>query len=173
MTPFRAHRATAPDVDALRKLIAEATGQRSTLYGSRRDRLDPAEWLAAHAPVVVVSAGTEALGFAAALAQNVPNGTPKCAEVMVFVTSARRRGGVARAAMSELLTVARTMGLWKLLAYALPEDPAGKALMARLDFREVGVMVKHAQLEGGWHDVAMYERLVMAARKSFPSFGDG
>jgi hypothetical protein len=33
--------------------------------------------------------------------------------------------------------------------------------------------VKHVQIEGGWRDVAIYERLVLAARKSFPSFSDG
>ena len=73
--------------------------------------------------------------------------------------------------MCELMTVARTMGLWKLLAYATPDDAAARALLARLEFREVGVFVKHLQLEGGWRDVALYERLIMAALRSMPSLG--
>jgi L-amino acid N-acyltransferase YncA len=61
------------------------------------------------------------------------------------------------------------MGLWKMVAYALSDDPAPRALLERIDFREVGQLVKHAQVDGGWRDVVLYERLVMAARKSMPS----
>ena len=47
-----------------------------------------------------------------------------------------------------------------------------RALLARLDFRDVGTLTKHVQLVNSWHDVVVAERLVLAARKSAPSIPD-
>ena len=150
------------------------TGQRGTLASVRKAWLQPAEWLTAGVPVVVVAdASGEALGFAAAPTMGVPLAAARCAEAMVIVSPSHRRRGVARAALAELTAVARAMGLWKLVGYALPQDAASKMLLERFDFREVGVLVKHTQIEGTWQDVALYERLVMSARKSMPSVHDG
>lgn len=170
MPLFHARRATAQDLDVLRRLGAEAAGQRSTLLAGRR--FDPEAWAAARAPTVVVADGASPWGFAVALPENIPGGAPRCAEVTVYVAAAHRRRGAARAAMTELLTVARTMGLWKLVACTLPEDPGSRALLARLDFRDVGTLVKHLQIDGSWHDVVLSERLVLAARRSLPSIPD-
>jgi L-amino acid N-acyltransferase YncA len=172
MAVFRVHRATQQDVDVLRRLCAEAAGDRASLAAARRDRVDPGEWVAARAPVVVVSDGPQPVGFAAAAPQNIPAAVARCAEVLVYVTASQRRRGASRAAMSELISAARTMGLWKMVAYALHGDAAARALLGKFDFREVGVLVKHVQIEGAWQDVLLYERLVMAARKSLPSFSD-
>jgi phosphinothricin acetyltransferase len=138
----------------------------------RRDRADPAAWLAARSPVVVVGDVNGAIGFAAALPESIPLGAPRCAEAFVYIEPACRRRGGARAAMTELITASRTMGLWKLVAYALVEDAASRALLARFDFRDVGTLVKHVQIQNGWHDVVLSERLVLAARKSLPSASD-
>ncbi|MGH7440237.1 MAG: GNAT family N-acetyltransferase [Polyangiaceae bacterium] len=146
--------------------------QRGTLASIRGDPFDPARWLAARTPVVIVTAGATAVGFASAPTDGVPLGSPKCAEAIVYVTPAHRRHGAARAAMRELLSVARVMGLWKMVAYALQDDVAVRTLLDRLDFREVGVLAKHVQLQTGWSDVVLLERLVLSARKSMPSITD-
>jgi L-amino acid N-acyltransferase YncA len=167
MALLQARRATAQDLDALRRLGTEAATQRTTLLGTRR--FDPDAWAAGRAPTVVVGEGASPAGFAVALTENIPAGAPRCAEVLVYVAATHRRRGAARAALTELLTVARTMGLWKLVASSLPEDAGSRALLARLDFRDVGTLVKHLQIEGSWRDVVLSERLVLAARKSLPS----
>src|SRR5580692_4384984 len=172
MANLHARRATAQDVDALRRLHAEATAPRSALWSLRRERLDPGAWVATHAPTVVVAEGTVDVGFAVAVTDGIPLGASRCAEAFAYVAPSHRRRGGARAALAELLTVSRTMGLWKLLGYGLAEDAAARALLARLDFREVGTLTKHLQLEGRWHDVVLAERLVLAARKSSPSIPD-
>jgi L-amino acid N-acyltransferase YncA len=87
---------------------------------------------------------------------------------MVYVVAGHRRHGAARAAVSELFTVARAMGLWKLTCCALPDDPAGRALIARFEFREVGLLAKHVQIDGIWRDVTLHERLMLSARRSIP-----
>jgi len=169
MSSFQVHRATARDLDGLRRLCLDASRDRNGLASARRDPLDPAEWITGRVPSVVVGEGGEPIGYAAAVPQGIPCGAPRCAEMTIYVAPAQRRRGAARAATNELLAVARTMGFWKLLAHAIPEDDAARALLERFEFREVGVLVKHVQLEGGWHDVTVHERLLMAARRSVPS----
>jgi L-amino acid N-acyltransferase YncA len=165
--PLRVHRATARDLDDLRRLCLDASRNASAV--ARRDPVDPGDWITLHVPVIVASEGTATVGFAAALSRNVPCAAPRCAELVVYVNPDHRRRGAARRATSELMTVARTTGLWKLLAYATPEDAAAQALLSRFEFREVGVFVKHLQLEGGWRDITVHERLLMTARRSLPS----
>jgi L-amino acid N-acyltransferase YncA len=168
MAVLATHRATERDVPSLERLCAEAA-KAVTLWGPRRERLSPAAWLSARVPLVVVEDGPNAVAFAAALSDNVPLGSAKCAEAIAYVSPSHRRRGAARAAMSELLSVARTMGLWKLVAYSLADDVAARPLLDRVDFRTVGTLVKHVQIEGSWRDVTLHERLVLSARKSMPS----
>jgi L-amino acid N-acyltransferase YncA len=169
MSTFSLHRASERDLDAIRRFCDEATAGRSTLLSVRHGRLDPAAWIVGRAPIVVVSEGNEPVGMAAAVSEHVPCGAPRCAEVIVYVAPGRRRRGAAKAALAELLTASRTMGLWKFIGHALTGDAAARGMLDKHDFREVGTLVKHVQLEGAWHDVVVYERLVLAARKSFPS----
>lgn len=176
MAIHKVHRATDRDLAVLDRLCGEATASATAsstgLAGHRRERWSPAAWLAARLPLVLVEEPAGPLGFAVALPENVPLGAPRCVEAVVYVTPAQRRRGAGRALVGELVALARTGGLWKMIAYALPEDAASRALLGRLDFREVGVLAKHFQLGGSWRDVALHERLVLAARRSSPSFSE-
>ncbi|HEX8795942.1 MAG TPA: GNAT family N-acetyltransferase [Polyangiaceae bacterium] len=171
MPLLTAQRASDRDAASLDRLCSEAS-KSVPLWSHRRERFNPGAWISARTPLVVVVDGTSAIGFGVALSDNVPLGASKCAEALVYVTPANRRRGGARAAMSELLSVARTMGLWKMIAYSLADDPAARPLLDRADFRAVGTLVKHQQIDGAWRDVVLHERLVMAARKSLPSISD-
>lgn len=172
MAPLSVRRGTDRDQAALARLCIEATNTRGTLWSLRRQHFDPGAWLAAHAPLVVAGDGGNIVGFATALSEGIPVAAPRTVEALVYVSPSHRRRGAGRAAMTELISIARQTGLWKAIAYALPEDAGARALLGRLDFREVGVLVKHVQLDGGWHDVVLTERLVLAARKSLPSISD-
>jgi L-amino acid N-acyltransferase YncA len=172
MAIYKVQRAAERDVGALERLCAEAAASPVGLVAHRRERWSPALWVAARLPVVVAGDASGVVGFAAALSENVPLGVARCAEGLVFVTPAHRRRGAGRALLGELVAAARAVSMWKMIAYALPEDVASRTLLERLDFREVGTLVKHLQLQGAWRDVAVHERLVLAARKSAPSFSD-
>jgi phosphinothricin acetyltransferase len=172
MSNHKVHRAAERDVGVLGRFCAEAAASPSGLLGHRRERLAPATWVAGRVPLVVAEDPTGAVGFAVALSEHAPLAAARCAEGLVYVSPAHRRRGAGRALFAELVAVARAAGLWKLFAYALPEDVASRALLTRLDFREVGTLVKHLQLGGSWRDVALHERLVLAARKSTPSYGE-
>jgi L-amino acid N-acyltransferase YncA len=171
MTAFHGHRATAHDVDARREVCAQLGRERGSLLTVRREALDPAQWIARRLLLTVVSDGGRVVGFAAAMPDGHAYGSPRCAELVVGVVETHRRRGAGRAAVIELFTIARTMGLWKLIAFALLEDVAARALFARSDFREAGTLEKHLQLDGVWRNVTVHERLLMAARRSDPSIG--
>lgn len=173
MGAFRVQRATERDLVVLDHLVAEATKRLTGSWPLRGGQHNPAAWLASRAPVVLVGDDTGVVGFAVAVAEDAPLTGPKGARAVVYVSPTHRRRGAGRAAMSELIAVARVLGLWKLVAYALPEDVAATSLLDRVDFRLVGVLVKHVQIEGTWRDVALHERLAMASRKSMPSIGGG
>jgi L-amino acid N-acyltransferase YncA len=172
MASLHARRATAQDVDSLKALCSEASGDRTTMLGARRELLDPAAWSTALAPVVVVEDAGKVVAFASGVPGQALGGASRCNELVAFVTASARRRAAGRAAVSELISVSRVMGLWKLVGYALPENAVAKAFLARLDFREVGVLAKHVQIAGAWRDVALHERLVMASRRSSPSFSE-
>jgi L-amino acid N-acyltransferase YncA len=157
------------DLDALKELCARLSRERGSLMMLRRETLDPSAWIERRIPLAAVAEGSQIVGFAAALPDGQPYGAPRCAELLVGVLSDHRRKGAGRAAVHDLLRNARTMGLWKLVAFAGPEDAGAQALLARTDFRAVGTLEKHVQREGIWRNVELYERLLMSARRSNPA----
>jgi L-amino acid N-acyltransferase YncA len=76
------------------------------------------------------------------------------------VSRAARGQGAGRVAMDALIAHAREAGMWKLVSRVFVENAASRVLLARVGFREVGVYVKHAQLDGVWRDVVIVERLI-------------
>jgi len=169
--PFRSvRRATERDLVGLDALCVDGLKQ-VPLWSGRR--FDVATWLSARAPVVAVNEGAELVAFAAAVAENAPVGVARCSEMIAYVRPTHRRRGAARAAIAELMSIARTNGLWKLMGYVMADDSGARIMLDRADFREVGVLVKHVQVRGVWRDVVVCERLVLAARKSAPSIHDG
>jgi L-amino acid N-acyltransferase YncA len=170
-SPIKVQRVTDRDLPLVEPAYADAVSQRGSLLAHRRERCAPSTWMGSRAPSAIFVDGGVVRGFSVALA-DPPLAVARCAEAIVHVHPAFRRQGVGRALFAELITMARAAGLWKLVAWTIPDDVAALVLLARLDFREVGVLAKHLQIEGGWRDVALHERLVLAARKSAPSFSN-
>ena len=55
-------------------------------------------------------------------------------------------------------------GAWKVVGKLFSENRASAALVRSLGFREVGVHMRHARLDGAWRDVLVVERLLGEAR---------
>lgn len=81
-------------------------------------------------------------------------------EFSVYVRRDRRGQGVGRVAMTALIEMCRTKGLWKLLSRVFPENRASLSLMTWSGFKEIGVHEKHGKLDGVWRDVVIVERLI-------------
>jgi phosphinothricin acetyltransferase len=113
-------------------------------------------------PTMVVERGDRVVGWAT----SGPHSAHACfagvAECSVYVDSAARGSGVGRAALEALIRECERHGFWKLLSCTFPENLAGRALARGLGFREVGVLARHAPVDGHWRDALIMERLLGA-----------
>lgn len=111
-------------------------------------------------PTMIVERGHRIVGWAA----SSPHSTRACfagiAECSIYVESAERGTGVGRDAMEALIQECERRGFWKLLARIFPENTASRALACSLGFREVGVLVHHAPVDGVWRDAVIAEKLL-------------
>jgi phosphinothricin acetyltransferase len=106
-------------------------------------------------------------GRIVAWAASSPYSTRACfagiAECSIYVDRAARGSGVGRMAMQALIRECEGRGFWKLLGRIFAENTASRALARSLGFREVGVLMCHALLDGRWRDAVIVERLLGAA----------
>ncbi|GLZ32320.1 phosphinothricin N-acetyltransferase [Lentzea sp. NBRC 105346] len=81
-------------------------------------------------------------------------------ETSVYVGSAFRGRGVAKALLARQVSAADAGGLWTLQAVIFPENEVSIALHHKFGFRTVGVRERIAQHHGVWRDTVMLERRV-------------
>ncbi len=81
-------------------------------------------------------------------------------EFSVYVERAARGTGAGRAALEALFDACEARGFWKLVSRVFPENAASRALCRSVGFREVGVHVRHARLDGAWRDAVVIEKLL-------------
>ena len=81
-------------------------------------------------------------------------------EFSIYIHPAHRATGVGTLLMTDLIEVARGIRYWKLLSRVFPENYACLSMLSKLNFRQVGIYRKHAQLDGRWRDVVIVERLL-------------
>ena len=79
-------------------------------------------------------------------------------EVSVYVAGRSRGRGIGRALLEDLASAAERRGYWKLTGKLFPENEASAALVRTCGWREVGLHLRHAELEGRWRDVLVVER---------------
>ena len=81
-------------------------------------------------------------------------------EFSIYVDRAARGSGVGRTLLVDLCEFAEQLGFHKLTSKIFPENEASLALMRSCGFRDVGVHMRHARLDGEWRDVVVVERLL-------------
>ncbi len=163
---LQARRATANDAAEIARIHDEVVRERLTLDTTPINEGVVREWIAARIPVAVVLDGTRIVAFSVSEPHRIRSGGARVGELGVFVSKPFRRRGAGRLAVAELIGAGRVMGGWKLIAHALADNAPARALLTALDFRHVGIFEKHVQIDSLWRDIAVYERLLMTARKS-------
>jgi phosphinothricin acetyltransferase len=113
-----------------------------------------------HPAVVVADAHGRVVAFAASYAYAARECYAGIAEFSVYVARPERGRGAGSVAMTALVAAAEAAGFWKLTSRVFVENAASRALLKRFSFREVGVLEKHARLDGAWRDVVLVERLI-------------
>jgi L-amino acid N-acyltransferase YncA len=81
-------------------------------------------------------------------------------DISVYVTAAARGRGIGTALCDGVASAAASRGYHKLVSKLFTDNEASRRLTKRCGFREVGLHLRHGQLEGRWLDVVLVERLL-------------
>jgi phosphinothricin acetyltransferase len=154
--------AVLSDADAMTRIYNQGIEDRVATFETRlRTATDVLAWFDGRHPIVVVEAeGGRVLAFAATSTYRPRECYAGIAEFSVYVAREARGRGAGRLAMEALIDAAERAGFWKLVSRIFPENTASLALMRAVGFRQVGVYLQHARLDGVWRDVVIVERLL-------------
>jgi L-amino acid N-acyltransferase YncA len=156
-----ARAATPADAGAITAIYNQGIEERIATFETRlrtRDEIDT--WFDGHHPIAVVEYDARVIAFAATAMYRPRRCYQGIAEVSVYVDRQFRGQGAGRLALAELIKLAEAEGFWKLVSRIFPENHASRALIASLEFREVGLYEKHGCLDGVWRDVIIVEHLI-------------
>jgi L-amino acid N-acyltransferase YncA len=112
-------------------------------------------------PLLVADLDGEVLGWARVSSYSDREAYAGVGECSVYVSAAHRGHGIGSALLDALLDAAAERGYWKLLGKLFPGNAASARMVSRAGFREVGVHLCHAKLDGEWRDVLLVERLLL------------
>jgi L-amino acid N-acyltransferase YncA len=160
MAPVRP--AEAADHAQIAGIYNEAMAEgHSTFETEPRSEADVEAWTGS--PLLVATVG----GAVAGWARLTPYSSRDCyagiAEGSVYVRASQRGRGLGGALATALIEEAERAGLHKIVGKLLADNDASRRLVARHGFREVGVHLRHGQIDGGWCDVVLVERLLSSA----------
>ncbi|GAC1428796.1 MAG: arsinothricin resistance N-acetyltransferase ArsN1 [Ktedonobacteraceae bacterium] len=153
-------RASPGDVEAIASIYNQGIEDRIATFETRlRTPADIAGWFDDIHPIVVLEQDNEVIAFASTSVYRNRACYAGIAEFSVYVRRNYRGRGAGRVTLEALLHNVEEAGFWKLVSRVFVENTASRRLLRSLDFREVGVYEKHAQLDGVWRDVVIVERL--------------
>ncbi len=155
-------RAEPDDAPRIAEIYNDGIAERSSTFETcPREAADVLPWLDAGERFPVLVAGPKDLSGWARIAEYSPR--PAYAgvgEVSIYVDRDARGRGVGTALLAELSRQAAELGYWKLTGKLFPENEASVRLVSRNGWREVGLHLRHGNLEGQWRDVLVMERLL-------------
>ncbi len=153
-------RASLEDAEAMAMIYNQGIEDRVATFETRpRTSADIEGWFDNVHPIVVLERDNEVIAFASTSIYRNRACYAGIAEFSVYVRRDHRGRGAGRVTLEALLHNVEEAGFWKLVSRVFVENTASLALLRSLDFREVGVYEKHAQLDGAWRDVVIVERL--------------
>ena len=168
MAPVRA--AEASDCAAIADIYNEAIAEgRSTFETEPRSAADAEGWLDSGGPRLLTA--TSGGAVAETYSWWDANGRLVDADIVLyegayrFYTGSGCDGGIYIedvALAAALIDEATSAGLHKIVGRLFADNEASRRLVARHGFREVGVHLRHGQIDGDWRDVVLVELLLDA-----------
>lgn len=154
--------ATPADAPAIARIYNEGIADRTATFETRgRTAAEIEQQLRGPHPAVVVLGGAgEVVAFAWSSPYSGREVYATLGDHGVYVAREARGQGHGEAALRGLMDAARRAGLHKLTSRIFVENAASRRLHARCGFREVGVHLRHARLDGEWRDVVTVEALL-------------
>jgi L-amino acid N-acyltransferase YncA len=155
--------ATGDHAEALARIYNEEIQDRTATFETRtRTAEEVRAWVGGSHPVVVVEEQGMVIAWASSFAYSPRPCYAGVVEISVYVARDARRKGAGTRALDGLVRATAAAGFHKLVGKILAGNEASLALVKALGFREVGVHLRHGQLDGIWHDVVVVERLLHA-----------
>ena len=150
--------ALASDAPAIASIYNEGI---ATFETGSRTVPDVESWFeSGRYPIVVVEDSDGVIAWAAAHRHSPRACCDGIVEVSVYVARRARSRGAGRAALEKLLCRCDRQGFSKALSRVFTDNVRSRALRRSLGFREVGVYLRHARLDGAWKDCVIVERLL-------------
>jgi L-amino acid N-acyltransferase YncA len=157
-------RATAADVPAITRIYNEGIVDRlATLETEERTEEERAAWLAARGerhPALVAEIDGVVAGWGSLNPFSPRPAYRWVADFSVYIARDRRGQGIGSALLAALEETARELAYHKLVLAAFPFNTAGMALYRRHGFQTVGIYHEQGQLDGGWVDTIVMEKLL-------------
>jgi L-amino acid N-acyltransferase YncA len=155
-------RARPEDAGAIALIYNQGIEDRMATFETRpRTEEDVRRWFDGRHPIVAVEDDEgRVVAFASTSSYKPRECYAGVAEFSVYVARQARGQGAGRRALEALITEAEAAGFWKLLSRVFVENAASRALLRSVGFREVGIYLRHARLDGSWRDVVIVERLL-------------
>lgn len=168
-SPMSIRRARAIDAEAVAEIYNQAiTGRCATFDTALRtpdDRRCAIETMSDRYPILVADDNSVVRGWAS-LSEHSPRACFRgIADSSVYVADGQQGRGVGTALIRGLIDEAERLGFWKIVSRIFLFNRASRAMSRRAGFREVGVLHRHAQLDGEWLDVVFVERLIDANQR--------
>jgi L-amino acid N-acyltransferase YncA len=157
--------ANPADAEAVAAIYNEGIEGRIATFETRlRTPTDIVAWLGAgeRLPLLVAEDDAAVVGWARIHAYSDRPVYAGVGEVSVYVTQAARGRGIGRALPEALQEEAIELGYWKLTGKLFTENVASAAMIRRCGWRDVGLHLSHARLDGEWRDVLLVERVLGA-----------
>lgn len=155
--------ATSADAAHIAEIYNQGIADRIATFETQpRSPEDICTWFDGRHPIIVVEQEATIIAFAATSLYRPRACYAGIAECSIYVARAQRGHGAGRCALQALIVAAIAAGMWKLVSRVFIENTPSRALLRSLGFREVGIYLKHAQLDGIWRDVVIVERLLAA-----------
>jgi L-amino acid N-acyltransferase YncA len=151
----------ARDAEAVAAIYNEGIrGRGATLQTVEQAASDVAPWVDQRDrhPVLVAERDGAVVGWARAGMYSDFRPYDGVGEVAIYITADASGTGVGRSLLDGLADAARAQGHWKLLAKVFPQNEASVALFHSCGYHDVGLHLRHGQLDGEWLDVLVVER---------------
>ncbi|MDK2126461.1 arsinothricin resistance N-acetyltransferase ArsN1 family A [Parachitinimonas caeni] len=158
--------ATAADCAAIVAIYNQGIASRTATFETRpRTMSDIASWMEEldRYPVMVATLGSGEVAAWAGLGSYSPR---ECyagiADFSIYVSNAHQGQGLGKPLLNALIDAAQQAGFWKVTSRVFADNEGSRRLCRACGFREVGLHLSHARIDGHWQDVVVVEKLIDA-----------
>jgi phosphinothricin acetyltransferase len=149
------------DAKAIAAIYNEGIADRVATFETRlRTPTDILSWLTDDLPVLVAERDGAILGWTRAGRHSDRPVYDGVGEHAVYVARSARGHGVGLRLLLALCAACEERGMHKLTGRLFTFNAASRAIHRSAGFREAGVLIRHARLDGEWKDVVVVERLL-------------